>query len=155
MKKRLILPLIFCALSSSAMAQTTAIDEMFEVMSMERQMAGGFEAMLPLIDKLSTQLKLNSEEEQELKGIFRTWYNEDIDRAKIMSEVKKLYAGVFTDSEIRDIIKFYQTPTGQKFLEKSPEIMKLRAQIGMQEGQNKQFKLSERLQPFFEKHKTK
>ena len=88
MKKRLILPLIFCALSSSAMAQTTAIDEMFEVMSMERQMAGGFEAMLPLIDKLSTQLKLNSEEEQELKGIFRTWYNEDIDRAKIMSEVK-------------------------------------------------------------------
>ena len=33
--------------------------------------------------------------------------------------------------------------------------MKLSAQIGMQEGQNKQFKLSERLQPFFEKHKTK
>ena len=155
MKNRLILPLLFCAFSSSAMAQTTAIDEMFEVMSMEKQMAGGFEAMLPLIDKLSAQLKLDDKGEQELKGIFRTWYNEDIDRSKMMSDIKKVYVGVFTENEIREIIKFYQTPTGQKFLEKSPEMMKLTAQIGMQEGQSKQFKLTERLQPFFEKHKKK
>ena len=57
--------------------------------------------------------------------------------------------------EIEEVTNFYQTETGQKFLQKSPELMKLGAQIGMIEAQSKQTELLNRLKPFFEKHNIK
>jgi len=155
MQKILILPLLLLTLSSSTLAQEKPIDEMFRVMSMDKQMEGGFEAMLPMIDQMTSQFKLDNEGKEELRGIFRVWFNEDIDRSKITSEIKKQYSQTFTDVEIKEIIKFYETPTGKKFIAKSPELMKLGAQIGMQEAQLKQVKLIERFKPFFEKHGIK
>ncbi len=137
------------------MAQETPVDEMFRVISMEKQMSGGFEAMMPMIDQMAVNFKLNNEGKEELKGIFRSWFNEDIDRAKMMSEMKKLYSQTFTDDEINKIIEFYQTPVGAKFLEKSPKLMQIGAQIGMEEAKSKQIKLMERIKPFLEKHGIK
>ena len=155
MEKVLILPLMFLTLSTQTIAQETAVDEMFRVMSMDKQMAGGFEAMLPVVEQMAANFKLDSQGKEELKGIFRTWFNEDIDRLKVMNEIKKQYSEAFTDEEINKITKFYQTPVGKKFLEESPELMQLGAQAGMQEAQIKQAKLMERVKPFLEKHGIK
>ena len=146
---------MFFTLSTQTMAQETAVDEMFRVMSMDKQMAGGFEAMLPVVDQMAAKFKLDSQGKEELKDIFRTWFNEDIDRLKVINEIKKQYTKAFTDEEINKITKFYQTPVGKKFLEKSPEFMQLGAQVGMQEAQIKQAKLMERVKPFLEKHGIK
>jgi hypothetical protein len=146
---------MFFTLSTSTMAQERPVDEMFKVMSMDKQMAGGFEAMLPVIDQMTVKFKLDSEGKEELKGIFRSWFNEDIDRSKISNEMKKLYSQAFTDDEINQITKFYQTAVGKKFLEKSAELMKLGAQIGMEEAQTKQVNLMNRVKPFLEKHGIK
>ena len=155
MNKALILPLFFFTLSAPTMAQEKPIDKMFRVMSIDKQMEDGFEAMLPMIDQMAFKFKLDSEGKEELKGIFRAWFDEDIDRTKMASEIKKQYSQTFTDDEIKEIISFYQTPTGKKLLEKSPALMKLGAQVGMQEAQLKQFKLIERFKPFLEKHGIK
>ncbi|MCL1046087.1 DUF2059 domain-containing protein [Shewanella electrodiphila] len=152
MKKVLILPLLFMTFSAPVMAEEAAIDKMFKVMNMDTQMNGGFEAMLPVIDQMSAQFQLNEAGKAELKQIFRTWFNEDIDRAKIINEIKALYSESFTDDELKAVTEFYQTPVGQKFLEKSPQLMQSGAQIGMQEAQSKQTQLMERVQPFLEKH---
>lgn len=141
--------------ASPVMAQETPIDEMFRVMNLDKQITGGFEAMLPMIDQMVVRFKLNNEAKEDLKGIFRTWFDEDIDRSKILSEMKKLYSKSFTDDEISEITNFYQTPVGKKFLEKSAQLMKLGAQIGMRVGQSKQIKLTERIKPFLEKHGIK
>lgn len=146
---------MLCTISLSTVAQEKPIDELFSVMAMEEQMAGGFEAMLPVIDQMSTKFKLDSEGKEELKNIFRTWYNEDIDRSKMINEMKRLYSQAFTADEMAEIISFYKTPIGQKFLEKSPQLMQLGAQIGMKEAQSKQIKLMERVTPFLEKHGIK
>jgi len=61
----------------------------------------------------------------------------------------------FNIKEINELIAFYETPTGQKVLAKTPKIMKDAAMIGMKEAQNKQSKLMERFRPFIEKHKNK
>jgi hypothetical protein len=111
--------------------------------------------MLPVVEQMAAKFKLDSQGKEELKDIFRTWFNEDIDRLKVMNEIKKQYSKVFTDEEINKITKFYQTPVGKKFLEKSPELMQLGAQAGMQEAQIKQAKLMERVKPFLEKHGIK
>jgi hypothetical protein len=146
---------MIATLSAPIMAQETPVDQMFRVMSMEKQMSGGFEAMMPVIDQMAVKFKLNNEGKEELKDIFRSWFNEDIDRSKMMNEMKKLYSQTFTDDEISTITKFYQTPVGARFLEKSPQLMQLGAQIGMKEAQSKQIKLMERVKPFMEKHGIK
>lgn len=155
MKKFFVVPALILTFSTATFAQDKPIDEMFKVMSMEKQVEGGFEAMLPTIDQMAAQFNLNNESKEELKNTFREWFHKDLDHSKMMSELKRLYSQTFTNEEIAKITKFYQTPVGKKFLEQSPQLMKLGAQIGMQEAQSKQFKLMERVNAFMEKHGIK
>jgi len=146
---------MFLTLSAPTIAQEKPIDEMFRVLSIDKQMEGGFEAMLPALDQMAARFKLNAEGKAELKEIFRTWFNEDIDRNNMINQIKKIYSDSFTDDEMRKVTAFYQTPVGKKFLEKSTTLMQLGAQIGMKEAQSKQAKLMERVKPFFDKHSIK
>lgn len=155
MKKYIFLPLIFLFIGSNCFAGGASVEKMFKVMNMDEQLVGGFEAMLPVIDQMATKFKLDSAGKEELLNIYRAWFNDDLDRSKIKEKIKELYAATFSDKEIDEITKFYQTETGQKFLKKSPELMKLGAQIGMAEAQAKQSQLLNRLKPFFEKHNIK
>ncbi len=154
MKKYLVIPLMMLAMTGNAYSSNQAVDEMFEVMLMDEQFKGGFEAMLPMIDQMAATLRLDAEAKAELLDIYRTWFEQDIDHKKIMDEMKNLYADRFSTSEIAKLIEFYRTPVGQKFLKQSPELMKIGAQIGMVEAQEKQALLLERLTPFLAKHKA-
>jgi len=57
---------------------------------------------------------------------FFTKYMKDV-----MNDMVEVYAEVFTETELLEIIAFYKTATGQKSLEKLPEIM----QLSMQKAQ--------------------
>jgi len=133
--------------------KTTSIEKMFRVMGIDKQMHGGFEAMLPIVDQLSAKLKLDVNAKEELKNIYRNWFENDIDRAAMKSKFIQIYSNAFTENQIKELITFYQSPTGQIFLKKSPGLMKLGAQIGMQEGRSKEPLLIKRLKPFLDKHK--
>jgi len=124
---------------------------MFQLVGIERQMGGGFEAMLPIIDQMSSGLQLDAKEKEQLKNIYRDWFENDLDRKAMKEGMVKIYAEAFTAEEVNGLNKFYSSPIGRKFLEKTPELMRLGAQIGMEEAQKKQGKLMERLQPFFDK----
>ncbi|MDI5847985.1 DUF2059 domain-containing protein, partial [Shewanella xiamenensis] len=88
-------------------------------------------------------------------SIYRAWFNEDVDRPRVINELKKQYSEAFTNEEIIKITQFYQTSTGKKLLEKTPQLMQTGAQIAMQEAQAKQSKLIERIRPFLAKHGIK
>jgi hypothetical protein len=154
MKKLLILPLVLLTLSPVSIANEAPIDEMFRVMSMDKQLTGGFEAMLPVIEQLTLQHKLDENAKEELKGIFRSWFEEDLERDKMLNDIKALYLQVFSEDEIKEITKFYQSRVGKKFLDNSNFLMQKGAQIGMQEAQSKQVKLMERVKPFLDKHQS-
>jgi len=134
-------------------SKAASIEKMFAIIGIDRQLTGGFEAILSVVDQQASKLNLDAKEKDELKNIYRAWFDQDIDRASVKKQMIDLYADHFTQQEIEEIIKFYQTPIGQKFLEKSPVLMQLGAQIGMKEGQAKQQFLLNRLTPFLEKHK--
>lgn len=135
--------------------QISSVERMFAVMGMDKQMTGGFEAMLPVIEQMASQLQLDDAAKEELKNIYRDWFKYDFDQQAILTKLVAVYSGSFTDKEINELIAFYETPTGQKFLAKSPQLMQFGAQLGMQEGQLKQALLLERLQPFLAKHQGK
>lgn len=137
---------------SIANTKSESVAKLLDVMKINEQMVGGFEAMLPTIHQLATRLQLSADETEELKNIYRDWFYNDIDRFYIGSQIADLYSDTFSQSEIEEIIEFYQTPTGRKLVNKSPELTKLGAQIGMEEAQRKQQQLLEKLTPFIEKH---
>jgi uncharacterized protein len=47
-----------------------------------------------------------------------------------MGKVAQIYARTFSEDELEDAIAFFRTPTGQKFLDKQPELMQQGAALG-------------------------
>lgn len=43
---------------------------------------------------------------------------------QMLSDMELIYSKNFTEKEIKDLIVFYKSPSGQKYLNLSPEIMK-------------------------------
>ncbi len=142
--------MLFAVCSLSAVKADT-VDDLFEVMDMQKQLTGGFEAMMPMIEQQAAQLQLDAEGKKELQAIFKTWFETDIDQEGMVNQMKQLYRDSFTDEELTEVIAFYNTAVGQKFIKQSPALMQEGARIGMLEAQNAQGKLMERLAPFFEK----
>ena len=148
--KLIILVAAFTA--NPVFSDNDVVAKLFKVMSMEEQFASGFDAMLPLIDQMAVQFQLDADGKEELKTIYKDWFNDDIDHSLVISKMSKLYADTFSEEEIVGLIEFFETPIGKKFLDESPELIKVGAQIGMDAAEAKQAELLARLQPFFEKH---
>lgn len=159
MKHRL-LTLLFCAVPFAAMAEPDAeaikaAEELTKTMGLEKQMQSGFNAMLPAIDGMAKRLNLTPEATTELKEIYRTWFNEDIDQKDLHQKLITIYAKYYTKDELAELNKFYLSPLGQKTLATMPEVMKESSMLGMQAAQAQQGKLQERLKPFMEKYNPK
>ena len=131
------------------------VAELFAVMGLEQQVSGGFDAMMPVIDQVSINLSLNSEEKQELMGIYKDWFENVMDHGAITAQLAEIYADNFSAEELQAYIAFYQTPAGQKMVAKMPELMKIGAQLGFDEAQSKQAVLIEKLKPFIDRHSAK
>jgi hypothetical protein len=50
----------------------------------------------------------------------------------IKEDYINLYVDVFSESELRELIRFYKTPLGQKLIEKTPLLMQRSMRIGQQ-----------------------
>lgn len=156
---KMLLPLVAVVLAFTSVkgqeptpGALKAAEKLADVIDLKAQMSNGFEAMMPMINNMSEKMKLNPADAKELEGIFRSWFMEDFDHAKIFTETIKLYAQNFTEEELTGLTSFYESPLGRKSLTALPLLMKKGAQMGMAEGQAKQDKLRARLEPFFKKH---
>jgi len=48
----------------------------------------------------------------------------------LKDEYAELYAGAFTEEELREMVAFYRTPTGQKLARATPQLSRLGAELG-------------------------
>jgi len=126
-----------------------AAKELAVVLGLESQLSAGFEAMRPLIEQQAAQQQLSAEKKKELVGIYQTWFEEDLDHEKLSKAIIKMYAEAFSTEELIELTAFYQSALGQKTLLAMPELTAKGAQLGIQEGQEKQAILAARLEEFF------
>ncbi|CAN1721089.1 enolase [Hyphomicrobium sp. 1Nfss2.1] len=56
-------------------------------------------------------------------------------REQMLEEFADIYAQRFTVNELQAVIDFYKSPTGQKFIAATPELMQAGAQIGIKYSQ--------------------
>ena len=127
--KNTLLTLSFLLFTSVTFAQTDshtqAINKLMEVMHMEKQIEESSEKMFELQAQAMPQL---TQYKDVMLGFFRKYIN----WKNIGDDVKNVYKELFTEQEIRDLIAFYQTETGQKVVKVTPTLTTSIARISQQ-----------------------
>lgn len=94
---------------------------------------GGEKSMTDMTNRI---LSMQLEQRPEMKAVepeMRTFMNKYMSWQAIKEDIATLYAQEFTEKELKELNKFYQTPTGRKTIQKMPQLM----QAGMEIGQKR------------------
>lgn len=84
----------------------------------------------------SRMLDVQLEQRPEMKPVepeMRAFINKYMSWQSIKDDLVQLYAQEFTEKELKELNKFYQTPVGRKTIQKMPMLM----QAGMEIGQKR------------------
>ena len=127
MKKSIFLILFSVCFFSGVFAQSKqeSIKELFRIMKNDSMMNKMLDSMVPsMASQMQSQVKdsvasaksieIMNASMQAVKGLI----------PQMMEDMALIYDKYFTEKEIKDFIVFYKSPSGQKFLSLSPEIMK-------------------------------
>jgi uncharacterized protein len=105
-----------------------AVDSLFALMDMENLLNQSIDQMLamqvqqnPAIAPFQTQMKA-------FLSKYMSW-------ASMKDDMAKLYMAEFSESELNELTKFYQTPLGKKTIQKMPALMAKGAEIGQKRVQ--------------------
>lgn len=106
-------------------AKKETLEELFRLTDMSKMLDAVY-ARSEAMAKQSTPAVKSTEAQQSVVNKYAekraALMREEISWDKLKAPIMDAYASVYTDKEVRDIIKFYQTPTGKKMLKKIPEL---------------------------------
>jgi hypothetical protein len=129
-KAYLLALLVLLAMGAPAYAaadesSAAAAEKLLEVMHMNQTLER-------TIDRsLDVQLKKNPAL-VTYKDVMRRFLDRYMSYESLKPDLVKIYANAFTSKELAEITAFYQTPTGRKALEMTPELAAEGAQLGIQ-----------------------
>lgn len=66
------------------------------------------------------------------KQIMSAFFEKHMGYASLKADLINIYANAFTESELKEINAFYQTPTGKKTIQQMPLLMRQGGEIGAQ-----------------------
>jgi len=72
------------------------------------------------------------------EGIIRTWLENSLPNSHFDDDMSRYYATTFSDKELKDLLAFLKTPTGQKLVNQLPGIIQHAANLsGVMMEQNR------------------
>lgn len=96
---------------------------LFEIMNMEQIMSESITQMLDIQTQQNPDLA-------NYRPVMLEFFAKYMSFESIKPEMAALYADAFTADELKDLIAFHQTPTGQKSIDIMPRLMREGANIG-------------------------
>ncbi len=127
MKNPVLLLLALCLFVLPARAddasQRKAAEVFLVTLDMEKMLTQSIDQMLALQVQSNPQLAPHQEK-------IRAFLTKHMGWAALKNDVINLYTAEFTEAELNEMNKFYQTPTGRKMVEKMPVLMTKGAQLG-------------------------
>ncbi len=132
---KLLLPILIAlallqpnALRADEASHKKAAESLLALMGLEKLLSQSVDQMLalqvqqnPALAPYQTQMK--------------TFLNKYMSWASLKDDMAKVYMAEFTEAELNDLIKFYQTPLGKKTVEKMPSLMAKGAEMGQKRMQ--------------------
>jgi len=105
-----------------------ATENLFGVMSMETMISQSIDQMLAMQMQQNPALAQFQPQMKAFLTKYMSW-------ASLKDDMAKLYMAEFTESELNELAKFYQTPLGKKSIQKMPTLMAKGAEIGQKRVQ--------------------
>ncbi len=131
-----LVPLAAWSQDAKPSSHRQATLELLQVMGLEKNAMAGAQAML------NVMLDQNKEMEP-FRDVFLNWAESTMSWDKMAPRMTDLYMQTFTEAEVRELIAFYKTPTGQKTLDQMPVLMQEGAKIGADLAKEHQGELEE------------
>lgn len=123
LKHSLIIALVASPLMlTSGELERHATSELLDVMQFEKTMNETMSITMEMMKKSFPENEKSSE-------VLAKFFKEYLSPESLREETIQIYSEVFTENEIKDMIIFYKSETGQKTLEKSPKITKRMMQM--------------------------
>lgn len=69
------------------------------------------------------------------KMVIIEWFDVAFLGGRVETEMAEIYAESFSESELREIVAFHETPTGQKLVRLQPELMRKGGELGRRIGE--------------------
>ncbi|CAA2140348.1 DUF2059 domain-containing protein [Hyphomicrobium sp. ghe19] len=111
-------------------ARVAAARELLEVTGVKKQMAGMIDAMARGFAQGANAG--GSEEGKKRSEDFDEGMKKLLDyQEQLITDCANLYAETFTAEELKAVTDFYRSGPGAKFIQKTPELMKKGAEIGL------------------------
>lgn len=107
---------------TAAEPERKAAAELLEASRFDKTMESSVDAAVQMVKQMHPGL---GDKEVPL----RKFYEKHLGAKSLRDDVIVMYADIFTEQELKDIAAFYRTKTGQKALEKLPEVMQRTMQI--------------------------
>ena len=122
-KKILILSILSVVFMANITAQDKASDikKLMQVMNTEKTIDGMMSNMSSMLKQQVSQTTRDKEKQDTFIN-YLTQEIKEMSYKLVNEEMPNIYDKYFTHEEINDLIKFYESPTGKKMLEKTPEI---------------------------------
>ncbi|UTA70081.1 MULTISPECIES: DUF2059 domain-containing protein [Emticicia] len=141
MKKSLTLLFLFVSFASLAQNNEAKIKDIkhFLVVS------GAINAVKVTIENMVNSMK-NSTANNNLPEGFLDEFKKEINYQEFVELYIPIYDKHFSHQEIRDMIIFYETPTGKKLVEKTPMLLTESMNAGREWGQKMGIKVYEKMQ---------
>lgn len=128
MKKLLFLSILTISFAMNAVAQDKASDlkKLFKLMDTEKMIDGMMDSMIPALKQQAGSRITGDGAKEKFDKYMEFMMNEtkELSKKLVNEEMIQIYDKYFTQEEIKDLITFYESHTGRKMLEKSPEITK-------------------------------
>jgi hypothetical protein len=105
-----------------------AVETLFGLMEMDSLLSQSVDKMLEMQVQQNPALVPYQAKMKAFLNKYMSW-------ASLKDDMAKLYMAEFSESEINELTKFYQTPLGKKTVQKMPALMTKGAEIGQKRVQ--------------------
>ena len=124
--------LAFATATAQEASHRDAARELLKAMNAEQTIEESYNQVLPQLEAMGQQMGVSDEE----RAIFNRYLDrmvaalrEELSWEKLEPGMVQTYASVYSEQELRDLVEFYESPLGQKFIRKMPELMTATMQL--------------------------
>jgi len=126
MKKITIISILLFSITLFSFGQDKAADakKLITLMQSEKMIDGMMDNMIPMLKQQANMQITGADAKEKFDKYvdFLMTETKELTKKIVNEEMVRLYETHFTHSEIKDMIAFYESPTGKKMLEKTPEL---------------------------------
>ena len=111
---------------------------LFEIMEMDKTMR---DTTNKLVDVQLNAFSISNADKAKVRPVLIKFFEKYMSYDSLKRDLAEVYLKYFTIKDIQELIKFYQTPTGRKFIKNQSVLMSEGADLGVKRVQSHQDEL--------------